>query len=157
MQPQLLVMKWWYLWQLQVNFTFESLQSSIVPSEDIASGPQPPSAQKVTSIRTPWINVTSVVTIRIRVLVEMAVPKMTNTSFALVLPERIMTKIEDWANYHRIWLISACAYSNKWKGNMRPINEMRLYTQPHPWIFGHGHKQLQLCSNCTIAVRPNWM
>ena len=26
------------------------------------------------------------------------------------------------------WLISACAYSNKWKGSMRLIKDMCLYT-----------------------------
>ena len=30
--------------------------------------------------------------------------------------------------YRRIWLMSTCAYSCMWKGNMRLINDMRLYT-----------------------------
>ena len=30
--------------------------------------------------------------------------------------------------YRRIWLISACAYNSKWKGNMCLINDRRLYT-----------------------------
>ena len=29
--------------------------------------------------------------------------------------------------YRRLWLISACAYSSKWKGNMRLIKNMCLY------------------------------
>ena len=34
----------------------------------------------------------------------------------------------EYRKYRRLWLISACAYSSKWKGNMRLIKNMRLYT-----------------------------
>ena len=32
-----------------------------------------------------------------------------------------------YSPYCRIWLMSACTYNSKWKGNMHLINDMRLY------------------------------
>ena len=50
--------------------------------------------------------------------------------------------------YHRIWLISACAYNSKWKGNMR-LYTMYVTTPTNIWAW-----QQWSCSNSTTATTP---
>ena len=57
--------------------------------------------------------------------------------------------------YRRIWLISARAYNSKWKGNMRLINDMRLYIRNHTHKYlGVPTSESRLRSNSTVAAKP---
>ena len=55
-------------------------------------------------------------------------PPLYRMSSQLVIQRLVILRRKSICTYRRLWLISTCAYSSKWKGNMHLIKNMHQYS-----------------------------